>query len=103
MNGKSKPDAIIANNRRYDWQALDSSVADYGAQWGFRGPQGSTFIVNGFGNVVAIGLWSGGPLETSRESIARELESLASCAPGMSGIDRRISPATWKAWQESSI
>jgi hypothetical protein len=100
------PAPVAANGKSYPWQALDPAKADMGALWGLRGPQGSTFLLRPSPypdwdfSIVAVGLWSGLANTDGKgmESIASEIDSLATCHPGMTGMDRRIKPSEFKAW-----
>lgn len=81
------------------WVKLNPALADYRAVYGLRGPKGSTFLITEDSRLVAVGLWSG-LWPASAETMQKEIESLRRCAPGMTDIDRRISPAKFKEWQE---
>lgn len=96
--------------RTYKWDKLDPEQAYMGAQWGLRGPKGSTFLLTPCDlypdydwRIVAVGLWSGicnmhpdGTL--TGDTIGREIESLETCHPGMTDMDHRIKPAVYKSW-----
>lgn len=90
----AKPQPIAGRT----WHALNPDIAERRAVWGLRGPHGSTFLIHESGALTAVGLWSGRWPE-SAANVAREIESLAANHPGMSGIDRRISPADFKRWK----
>jgi hypothetical protein len=85
----------------YEWQKLDPDKAEHRAIWGLQGPKGSTFLILENGNAIAVGLWSGiyaGHEEAFLTLVTRELHSLDTCLPGMSGIDRKIMRSVFKSW-----
>lgn len=102
------PAPVYARGREYPWQALDPAKADMGALWGIRGPQGSTFLLSPSHypdwdfSIQAIGLWSGLANADGKgmDSIAREIESLATAHPGNIDMDRRVKPATFESWKK---
>lgn len=94
--------------KEYHWQALDPDKADMGATWGLRGPKGTTFLLlpctlypDWSHHIQAVGLWSGlydMERNIGLEGVAKEIESIAKCAPGMIGADRFIKPVEYKSW-----
>lgn len=85
----------------YSWVKLNPDLAWYRAVWGLAGPGGSTFLITEDGRGLAIGLWSGiyrGNEEAFLQQVEKECFSLSTCAPGMSGIDRKIKRSVFKEW-----
>jgi hypothetical protein len=94
--------------RTYHWLPLDPTKADYGASWGLRGPQGTTYLLiadqsypDWTHRLVAIGQYSGlYNMETGRGSdeIARDIASILKAHPGNLDIDRKIKKADFDSW-----
>jgi hypothetical protein len=94
--------------RTYHWLPLDPKKADYGASWGLRGPQGTTYLLitdlsypDWTHRLVAIGQYSGlYNIETGRgaDEIARDIESILKARAGNLGIDRKIKKAEFDSW-----
>jgi hypothetical protein len=107
-----KPQDITADyygsTRTYRWQPLDPEKADYGASWGLRGPQGTTYLLiagqpypDWSHRMIAIGQYSGlYDMESGRGTaeLTRDIESILKAHPGNLGIDRKIKKADFDSW-----
>lgn len=109
MTRPASPPDIPTSWRVYRWQELDSAIAEHGAQWGLRGPKGTTFLLRphdsdaGAWALQAVGLYSGhfDGSPKAIASLAAELDSLEYCAPGMTGADRRIPARVFDSWRKA--
>lgn len=98
---------------KYFWNKLDNTQSEYGAEWGLRGPHGTTYLLipcnlyDGWTHrLVAVGQFSGlYNIDTQQGSlsIANDIEINRKCSrPSLLGIDRKISKAKFFSWIEES-
>ncbi len=99
---------IYGRRKVWRWHRLDPSKAEYGAEWGLRGPQGSTYLLRRSDlyadwshQMIAVGQYSGLWNESDNrgmEYLASDLESIIKAHPGNLDIDRKISPRDFQTW-----
>jgi hypothetical protein len=100
---------LYGRAKSYPWFALDSKKADYNAEWGLRGPGGTTYLLvpyDGYSGwthrMIAIGQFSGlYNVETGEgwQSIADDILSILKGHPGNLDIDRRIKKEVFESWK----